>query len=274
MIICAVLWSIAGIFMKKIPWNGLAIASGRAFVAMWFFVIYMAVADIKYVFSKKVLVTALLASSTYICFSVANKLTTAANVIVLQYVSPLFILLYNYLFFHEKIQRRDVIAVLFTMAGLVLCFADGLDSGRMIGNILSIVAGMFFAGMMVFMGNISFEERVSSAFSSQVITFLIGLPAFFITKPEFTVQSILSIIILGVFQIGFAFVFYIKAANSCSALACCLISVLEPILNPVWVMIFDGEKPGVLAVIGAIIVLSSVTIWSITSQKKGKEIES
>lgn len=55
--------------------------------------------------------------------------------------------------------------------------------------------------------------------------------------------------------------------GACPPLACCLISVIEPLLNPVWVFIFDGERPGILALIGAVIIIVTITYWCIYKEK-------
>ena len=83
MLCCATLWSIAGIFFKLIPWNGFALAGIRSFIAGITFLVYMRFAGISYVLNKKTLISGILTACTYICFVCANKLTTAANAIVL-----------------------------------------------------------------------------------------------------------------------------------------------------------------------------------------------
>ena len=53
-------------------------------------------------------------------------------------------------------------------------------------------------------------------------------------------------------------------------LVCALLGALEPLLNPVWVAIFDGEMPGVLAMVGGAIVIVTITLWCVWSGKKEK----
>ena len=127
---------------------------------------------------------------------------------------------------------------------------------------------MFMAGMFVAVGELNAEERFSGILNGQILTFLVGLPVFLITKPEITSTAVISILILGVFQLGLSYVLYVKASEYCPPLACCLLGAVEPLLNPVWVAIFDGEKPGVFALIGAVIVIASITAWSIFGQEK------
>ena len=268
MLICATLWSIAGIFMKMLPWNGFAVASLRSFIAAVTIGIYMYIKMITFTFDKKILLAGFLAGFTYLSFAVANKLTTAANAIVLQFTSPIFVLVYSALFFHKKIKRFDVITVLITLLGIVLCFMDGMKGGSLLGNFVAVAAGMFMAGMYVAVGDIDIEKRFSAALLGQIITAVIGFPWVIATKPVLNSQTIACILILGVFQLGISYILYVKSTKYCPPLACCLLGVVEPLLNPLWVLIFNGEKPGPVAFLGEIIVVITVTVWCIISGKK------
>lgn len=267
MLLCSALWSIAGIFIKLIPWNGFAVAGMRSLIAALTFGVYMLITKKRYVLSKRTLLGGFFAGSVYTCFTVANKLTTAANAIVLQFTSPVFIVLFSALFFKEKIRRQDLYVVIATLAGIALFFFDRLQPGYILGNFVAIAAGMFMAGMFVVVGNIDGEERFSAILNGQLFTFLVGLPFILSTKPEFTPSSLCCILILGVFQLGISYILYVKATEYCPPLACCLLGALEPLLNPVWVLIFDGERPGVFALIGGAIVIASITVWTTFEQK-------
>lgn len=271
MLLCATLWSIAGIFIKLIPWNGFAVASARSLVAGLTIAVYMLISRKRFVLSKKTLLAGLLSASVYICFVCANKLTTAANAIVLQFTSPVFIVVFSALLFGTKVKKADVTVVLFTLAGIALCFLDQLRGGYLVGNCVAVLAGMFMAGMYMSVGELEGEERFSGILLGQSFTFLAGLPALIITKPELTAAAVLSVIVLGVFQLGISYILYIKASRYCPPLACCLLGAVEPLLNPVWVMLFNGETPGVLALAGGIIVVGSVTLWCIFARDKAGE---
>ena len=270
MLICAALWSIAGIFIKLIPWNGFAVSSMRSLVAGLTIAVYMLFSRKRFVLSRKTLLAGVLSASVYTCFVCANKLTTAANAIVLQFTSPVFIVVFSALIFGTRIKKADMLVVIFTLAGIALCFLDQLRGGYLLGNCVAVLAGMFMAGMFMAVGELEGEERFSGILLGQLITFLIGLPALIITKPVFTVPAVLSILVLGIFQLGISYILYIKASKYCPPLACCLLGAVEPLLNPVWVMIFDGETPGILALIGGIVVVASVTIWCIFGKEKAE----
>lgn len=271
MLICATLWSIAGIFIKLIPWNGFAVAGIRSLIAGITIFIAMRIRGYKYTLNKKTLIAGILSGCVYTCFVCANKLTTSANAIVLQFTSPVFIVIFTALIYRTRIRKADALVVLFTLIGVALTFMDQLEGGHLLGNFVAIAAGMFMAGMFMAVGELEVEQRYSGIINGQIFTFLVGLPFIIASKPEFSVGAVVSILILGVFQLGISYVLYVDSTRYCPPLACCLLGALEPLLNPVWVMIFDGETPGILAFIGGIVVIASVTIWCIFGKEKETE---
>ena len=261
MLVCAALWSIAGIFIKLIPWNAFAISSLRGLIAGITILVFIRIKGYKLVFNRKTVISGLLLAGVCTLFVAANKLTTAANAIVLQFTSPIFIVLISAVFLKQKIKRNDLLAVIFVMLGIALFFLDKLEGGYILGNCLAIAAGLFFACMFIVNGNAENEERFSAIMLGQFFTFLIGLPWVVASPPEFSTIPVIYLLILGVFQLGIPYILYAKSSEYCPPLACNLLSALEPLLNPVWVLIFDGEKPGVYALIGGIIVIGAVTVW-------------
>lgn len=268
MLLCAALWSIAGILMKLLPWSGMAVASLRSLIAGLTIALYMALRRYKLHVTARTVKAGVMTGCVYLCFACANKLTTAANAIVLQFVAPVFIVIFSALFLHRRIRRADLAVVLFTLLGIALFFFDQLAPGYILGNFVAIAAGMFMAGMFLLVGEIRGEERFSAILIGQCFTFLAALPFTVLSHPVFTLPAVLSILALGVFQLGISYILYATAAENCPPLACCLLSALEPLLNPVWVFLFDGERPGLFALIGAVIVIVSITVWTAFGQKK------
>lgn len=271
MLTCAALWSIAGIFIKLIPWNAFAISSIRSLVAGITLLVFIKYNHYRIIFNKHTLVSGLFMGLTYTSFVLANKLTTAANAIVLQFTAPLFIVVLSAVLFKKKIRRSDMIAVLCTMVGIAMFFLDKLEGGYLAGNFVAILAGAFMACMYMSMGSAQGEERFSAILVGQIVAFLIGLPTVLTSHLTIDAAPILCIVILGVFQLGIPYILYAKASEYCPPLACCLLGAVEPLLNPVWVFLFDGEKPGLYALIGAVIVVASVTIWCALGDKSKEE---
>lgn len=274
MLICAALWSVAGIFIKLIPWNGFAVAGMRSLIAGLTIAAYMLITRRRYILSHRTVVGGIMTAGVYTCFTVANKLTTAANAIVLQFTCPVFIVILSAIFLKQKIRKNDLAVVIATLAGIALFFFDQLKPGYILGNFVAIAAGMFMAVMFILVGNMEGDERFSAITNGQFLTFFVGLPFIIATKPEFTAAATASILVLGVFQLGISYILYVKSTQYCPPLACCLLGALEPLLNPVWVLIFDGERPGVWALIGGIIVVMSITLWCTFDRDKKEPVKS
>ncbi len=271
MLLCAALWSTAGVLMKFIPWNAFTLAGLRSLIAGATVAVYMRLAGISFTRNRKTLLAGILNASVYICFTLANKLTTAASAIVLQFTDPIFIILLSALLFHSKPRRADVIAVLATLSGIALFFFDELTAGHLLGNCIAILSGMFMASMYLCVGRLSEEERFSGILLGQAFTFLFGIPFIVFRPPLLTGATLLFLVLLGVFQLGFSYILLAKATLYCPPLACALLAALEPLLNPLWVLLFYGERPGPYAAVGGIVVIASVTLWCIFGKERGED---
>ena len=161
MLVCASLWSIAGIFIKLIPWNSFVISALRSFFAGLTVLAYIRIKGYRISINRRTIVAGLLLGLVYIAFVAANKLTTAANAIVLQFTDPIFIVIFSALFFGQRFKKRDFIAVIFTFIGIAMFFLDQLEGGYLIGNFVAIFAGACLGGMFIAMGKADTEERFS-----------------------------------------------------------------------------------------------------------------
>lgn len=271
MLLCAALWSIAGIFIKLIPWNSIVIAGLRSLIAGLVMFVYMRARGIGFTADRRSLAGGAALCLTLTCFVAANKLTTAANSIVLQFTAPMFIVVFSALFLKKRFSRADVLAVVLTMAGISLFFFDQLTPGHLVGNCVAIFAGMAFACYYMSLEGASESQRMSAILIAHGLTFLVGLPFTFVYPPELSAAPVACILVLGVVQLGIPYVLLGRASGACPPLACSLLGAVEPLLNPVWVFIFDGEAPGLWALIGGVVVVATITVWCVYGDLRGKK---
>lgn len=271
MLLCAALWSIAGIFIKLIPWNSIVIAGLRSLIAGLVMFVYMRARGIGFTADRRSLAGGAALCLTLTCFVAANKLTTAANSIVLQFTAPMFIVVFSALFLKKRFSRADVLAVVLTMAGISLFFFDQLTPGHLAGNCVAIFAGMAFACYYMSLEGASESQRMSAILIAHGLTFLVGLPFTFVYPPELSAVPVACILVLGVVQLGIPYVLLGRASGACPPLACSLLGAVEPLLNPVWVFIFDGEAPGLWALIGGVVVVATITVWCVYGDLRGKK---
>ena len=271
MAMCAGLWSIAGIFIKLIPWHPMAIAGFRSLLAGAVVLAYIKIRGWRFVLNKQTLLSGIFLCITFCTFVVANKLTTAANAIVLEFTSPVFIVILSALLFGQKFGRADLITVALTLGGISLFFFDQLTPGSMIGNFVALSAGLFQACTYIFVGSCHDNDRMSGIFIGHLLTALVGIPFAFFGETVIAPLPIISIQVLGILQLGIPYVLFGEASRVCPPLMCSLIGAVEPLLNPVWVFIFDGEHPGPWALVGGIIVIVTITCWCMTGGGTRKE---
>lgn len=265
----AMLMSLGGLLIKTIPWGAMAINSGRNLFAALVTFIYMKTTGYKLRCNKTVLGCAACIAACCVTYTLATRLTTAANAVVLQYTSPVFILLYLWAFFHQKPRRADLAACGVVFAGMALCFVGSLSGGGMAGNLLALVAASTYA--VVFMVNMfPGADSFSSYFWSQVLGFGIGLP-WLLTEPGFSAGSWGAVAFMGIVQVGAAYLFMARGLANTKPVAANLICMTEPVLNPIWVALFYGEKVSVLCLVGIGVVLCGLMVYNLASAKKQKE---
>ncbi|MBN2899348.1 MAG: EamA family transporter [Clostridia bacterium] len=269
MVLASVLWSLGGLLIKMIDWNPLAIAGGRSAIAAIVMMFYIGRPTVK--MTKNKFYGALAYTGTLVCFVSANKLTTSANAILLQYSAPIWVALFSTWFLKEKITKLDWITIAAVMGGMVLFFMENINGGYVFGNIIAIISGVFFAAMLIFLKLEGNGSPVEITLLGNVFVFLVSIP--FLFNIVVTPKAILTLLALGIFQIGFAYILYASATPYVSSVEAILIPVIEPLLNPVWVMLFIGEVPGLLALIGGIIIVSAIVIRSLIESKQEKTLK-
>lgn len=213
---------------------------------------------LRFTWSPVQLAAAVAYAGCTITFVVANKLTTSANAILLQYTAPVYVALLSAWFLSEPTRRSDWIALAITFSGMVLFFADGLELRHTLGNIIAIISGFFFAAMTLLLRKQKDGSPTESIILGNLIAAAVGLP-FIIRAPSLPLDGWLALSVLGVVQLGVSYLLYARAVKHVTALELVLIPVLEPILNPIWTWLAYGEKPGRWAFLGGAIVLGAVT---------------
>ena len=269
LIFSAILWSFGGLLIKLVDWNPMAIAGARSAIAAVF--LYLTCRQPNWTWSIAQIGGGLAYAATMILFVVANKLTTAANVILLQYSAPIYIALFSSWFLNEKIRLIDWAAIVVVLGGMSLFFLDSLSASGLLGNVLAIITGVTLAWLFLFSRKQKSGSALESLILGNLIAALIGFPFMFSSMPD--TQSILGLLLLGLLQLGLPYLLFSIAIKHVSALDAILIPTIEPLLNPIWVLLLLGEKPGFWAIIGGAIVLTAVTARGIIRARWKEPVE-
>ena len=266
--LAAVLYSIGGLCIKVIPWNGLSINGGRNMVALLVIGGYLLATRHRPRFNRWILVGAVCICGTNTLFTVANKLTTAANTIVLQFTAPIFVILLSVVFWKRRPQKLDLIACGVVLVGVLCFFVDSLEAGGMAGNILALLSGLSYAGVFL-LNDLPDSDPISSVFWGDVMSVAIGLP-FLVRETDLSLVPMTSLVILGAFQVGLAYILLTIGLRTTPAVTASLVSGIEPVLNPILVAVFYHETIGPLALLGAAIVVGGVVIYNVLRVKLDK----
>jgi len=267
LILAAIFWSTAGVFVKALDWGPMSILAGRGLFTSIVFLLYLR--RLPKNITRWTLLAGGASIATQFLFITSTKLTTAANSIFLQYTAPIYVVLLAYWLLREKPSRTDLIAMFTIFLGLLLFFGDQLSPDGLYGNILAVLSGMTSAVMMVSFRAQKDGTPEDSILIASLVIAIFGFPS--ILKESPTVTNWLVIAYLGVFQIGVAFIFFTKGIKHIPALEANLIGTLEPILNPVWVYLFLGESMGRSALFGGLVVLVGVIVSAIGSAQVDNE---
>jgi drug/metabolite transporter (DMT)-like permease len=254
LLLAALLWSLGGVLIKSIDWHPMAIAGGRSAIAIP--VMLACIGWPRFTFSRAQIGGALGYAGTVALFVFATRMTTAANAIFLQYTAPIYVAIIGRWYLGERALRIDWLVIAVALGGIALFFIDRLTVAGFWGNIVALASGVSFAGMAIFLRKEKAGSPVTSIILGNVIVALGGLPFYF--SSPLGPGGGWRLLLLGAVQLGLPYVLYAAAIKHVTALEATLIPLLEPVLNPTWVMLALGEHPGPWAIVGGMLVLGAV----------------
>ncbi len=267
--LAAALWSSSGLFIKILPQGAATLAFWRSLVAAF------AIAAIRHLQGRNPslratrleLLGALCYSGVLICFVAATKLTTAANAIFLQFTAPIYLLILEPLALGTRLERRDVLTLVACLGGMALFFRDGLGGGAWLGNLLGIASGICLACVSLLIkaqrSRDASRDPAQIVLLGNVLVALLCAPWAF-PAMGFSPAHAAALAYLGIFQIGIAYLLFTSGLRLVSATAAMITSILEAVLNPVWVFLGTGERPSGSAMAGAAVVVAVLAWYTLT----------
>lgn len=248
----ALLWSLAGVFIKFLDVPPLTIVFYRSFFAFLVFTAF--VRRVEWQVNGPVLLSVLTYTAAISSFVSANKLTTAANAIVLQYTAPIFVFLFSRLVLGEKISRVNGFALIAGMIGVGVISLDSAGEPEMAGVALALVSGVLFAAYMI---NLRRTQQVSPIYLTWVNNAFCALALLFVVSSQLTLtlNQLVILAVMGAVQLGLPYFLFSKGLQSVPLLEASLIALVEPVLNPIWVALTVGEIPSAATLSGGVMIL-------------------
>lgn len=275
----ALLWSTGGLFIKWTDWSAFELSFGRSLLAALTVAYFTRREGFR--LNGLTVLTSLLYAALLLLFVLATKLTTAANAIFLQYTAPIYVLLLEPIFYKEKFRRADLFTVAVCVVGMSLFFVGKLEPRDVEGNLAALASGVCFAFYMLLLRHPESQKvnRASSVIYGNLLLTVVALVVIILTPGSMqrllnpSVRDAASVIYLGVVQIGIAYtLFTLGMARGVRSLDAGIVGYIEPVLNPVWVFLFLGERPSRWAIAGGAIIISAVAAHTILGARKRRVV--
>ena len=269
----ALLWSTGGIGIKGVDEPALKLTFYRSlFAAVALMLLFgRRVWGVRSWKSTPVFVIAVISyAATLITFVAATKLTTAANAIFLQYAGVIWVLLLSPVVLGEKMRSRDVIAIGAAIGGMALFFVGKFEMRGMTGNAVALLSSFFFAALVLCLRK-EHGAAESAIVWGNVAAAVVTLP-FIASDLTLGRGALVALVLLGVFQIGLAYLLFVRGLKHVTATQASLTGMLEPVMNPVWVFLFLGERPSPFAIGGAAVVLSAIAWHTLAGTEPASEL--
>lgn len=269
LVACGVFWSTGGVLIKLVTWHPAAIWSARSALAA--LLLYAVRRPSFRGIHRAEWAAAFALAATTGLFILANKLTTAANAILIQYSAPVWVALLGVWFLGERASRLDWATIGLVAVGITLFFVEQLSFTHVLGNLVALAAGVAFAFNGLTMRRVALAEGgaldpLRPLLLGNLIGMVLGAP-FWFAAPLPDATSWVALLALGFVQQGAAYLCYAVAVRRATAIEVILIPVIEPILSPLWVAIFFAEWPGPVALAGGAIVVGAVTMRALLARR-------
>lgn len=263
----ALLWSLAGVFIKFLDVPPLTIVFYRSLFAFAAFTPFVRRAA--WQITTPVVISILTYTAAISAFVSANKLTTAANAIVLQYTAPIFVFLFSRFVLAEKITRLNWLALIAGMVGVGVISLDSAGEPEMAGVALALVSGALFAAYMI---NLRWTEQVNPIYLTWINNAVCALLLLFVVQSQLALNwnQLVLLVVMGAVQLGLPYFLFSKGLQSVSLQEAALIALVEPVLNPLWVALTVGEIPSVATLTGGAMILTGLGVrylWPLLNKR-------
>lgn len=263
-LIAVLLWSTGGLFIKLTTLDAYQVTFFRSLFAAITVLILTRKNGLK--INAFGIFTSIIYALLLFLFVWATKKTTAANAIFLQYTAPIYILVLAPFIIGEKFHWRDLFTVVVVLAGMSLFFVGQLRLEDYQGNTAALFSGIFLGLYIMLLRHPKGEgfNPVIAVIYGNFLLAALTAPSGISALPSMTFMDWFAVTFLGIFQIGISYILFIKGVRGGTRpLDASLIGFIEPLLNPVWVFLFVGERPSQWALLGGGIIIVAIATHTI-----------
>jgi len=196
-----------------------------------------------------------------ICYIFALLWTTVANAVFIIGSAPLATAFVAWWVLGERTSRFGIVAMLVSLAGIGLMFADGLIEGRWQGTLAALGVVASFVVFLLLIRSRSHVDMLPATCLGGLV--MGGIAGLFVESFVLSTHDLGIAIAMGCLQFGVGFWCFTVATRYILASEVALFSLTESILGPLWVWIGVGEQPSFLTLAGCMVVLACVGAYSI-----------
>ena len=207
------------------------------------------------------LLSAVLLAGSIVAFILALGLAPVANVLIMFGATPFITALGARIFLGEPLHRHTLLAMVVAVVGLVLSVAGSLQAGALLGMAVSAIVVLCMSGNYVVVRHRRDIGMTPSIWLAGLIAALVTLP--FAHPGNVMWSQVPWLLVLGPGQLAGGLLLYMASLKRIPAGRAALLGLLELVLGPIWVWLFDGERPGNLTLLGGAIVIgaAAVNVW-------------
>ena len=211
-----------------------------------------------------------------ICYFTAITMMPLSTAAILLYTSPVWIMLMSIFFFHEKLDKRKLIALALAFGGCVLVSGISGEGMTVTGLLIGLGSGIGY-GLYSILGKIALRKYSSYTVTTYTFIFsaagswIISQPADMIGKfsaaPDFgflIVLCFLTALITAVIP----FLSYTIGLESVEASKAGIIATIEPMVATLIGVLVFSEKLTLMSGAGILLILAAVVILNLKDQAK------
>lgn len=255
----AAMWSIGGLMIRQATevWgvHFAAVACLRSVFAGLVFV--WAIPAARPGFGGRFALSVLLYTGILGCFVASTALTTAAHGVLIQYIYPLLVAVAARLMYREAISRRGWSAVGIGAAGIGVILYESIGLLEPVGLTFAFSSAIFFAAFVLAQRGMTKGSPIGLAGAYNLLAAALLLP-FAWGRFDLDAKQWAWMAAMGVFQIGVPYVLFLTGLRRIGATEAAILTLLEPVLNPVWVALWLGEIPSAFTIAGGAVLLVAV----------------
>ncbi len=203
-----------------------------------------------------------------VSFVISTMMTTAANAIILQNTSAIWVFLLAPLLLKEKPGRVEGLVLLVAMAGIAVIFLGGRETG-LTGLVIALISGFGYGALIIMLRGLrSVNALVVTAMNSLGSGLLLIVPTLIWGTVLLSPRGWALTLTLSLVQFTLPYMLFSWGLQRVEAHRAALIVLLETVLNPIWTFLLVGERVGTPTLIGGPLILLGVAGWLLLSARQ------